>query len=254
LSQDFVKLKFDDGIAIITISRPASLNALNSSVLAELDSAIAEVRESPAARALIITGEGSKAFVAGADIGEMADLTPDEAVAFSRRGQAVFSAIEHLPIPTIAAVNGYALGGGCELALACDIRVSSENARFGQPEVGLGIIPGFGGTVRLPLAIGRSRAAYMILTGKLVSAKEAHEMGLVAEVVPLESLPSRAEELARELGAKSYVAVAYAKRMLFPDDEALAREARRFGQCFESGHPKEGMSAFLERRPAKFSD
>jgi len=254
LSQDFVKLKFDDGIAIITISRPASLNALNSSVLAELDSAIAEVRESPAARALIITGEGSKAFVAGADIGEMADLTPDEAVAFSRRGQAVFSAIEHLPIPTIAAVNGYALGGGCELALACDIRISSENARFGQPEVGLGIIPGFGGTVRLPLAIGRSRAAYMILTGKLVSAKEAHEMGLVAEVVPLESLPSRAEELARELGAKSYVAVAYAKRMLFPDDEALAREARRFGQCFESGHPKEGMSAFLERRPAKFSD
>ncbi|MDD4335991.1 MAG: enoyl-CoA hydratase-related protein [Firmicutes bacterium] len=254
MSQDFVKLKFDDGIAIITISRPASLNALNSSVLAELDSAIAEVRESPAARALIITGEGSKAFVAGADIGEMADLTPDEAVAFSRRGQAVFSAIEHLPIPTIAAVNGYALGGGCELALACDIRVSSENARFGQPEVGLGIIPGFGGTVRLPLAIGRSRAAYMILTGKLVSAKEAHEMGLVAEVVPLESLPSRAEELARELGAKSYVAVAYAKRMLFPDDEALAREARRFGQCFESGHPKEGMSAFLERRPAKFSD
>lgn len=249
-----MKLKFDDGIAIITISRPASLNALNSSVLAELDSAIAEVRESPAARALIITGEGSKAFVAGADIGEMADLTPDEAVAFSRRGQAVFSAIEHLPIPTIAAVNGYALGGGCELALACDIRVSSENARFGQPEVGLGIIPGFGGTVRLPLAIGRSRAAYMILTGKLVSAKEAHEMGLVAEVVPLESLPSRAEELARELGAKSYVAVAYAKRMLFPDDEALAREARRFGQCFESGHPKEGMSAFLERRPAKFSD
>ncbi|MDD2201144.1 MAG: enoyl-CoA hydratase-related protein [Firmicutes bacterium] len=254
MSQDFVKLKFDDGIAIITISRPASLNALNSSVLAELDSAIAEVRESPAARALIITGEGSKAFVAGADIGEMADLTPDEAVAFSRRGQAVFSAIEHLPIPTIAAVNGYALGGGCELALACDIRISSENARFGQPEVGLGIIPGFGGTVRLPLAIGRSRAAYMILTGKLVSAKEAHEMGLVAEVVPLESLPSRAEELARELGAKSYVAVAYAKRMLFPDDEALAREARRFGQCFESGHPKEGMSAFLERRPAKFSD
>lgn len=249
-----MKLKFDDGIAIITISRPASLNALNSSVLAELDSAIAEVRESPAARALIITGEGSKAFVAGADIGEMADLTPDEAVAFSRRGQAVFSAIEHLPIPTIAAVNGYALGGGCELALACDIRISSENARFGQPEVGLGIIPGFGGTVRLPLAIGRSRAAYMILTGKLVSAKEAHEMGLVAEVVPLESLPSRAEELARELGAKSYVAVAYAKRMLFPDDEALAREARRFGQCFESGHPKEGMSAFLERRPAKFSD
>lgn len=249
-----MRLKFDDGIATITISRPASLNALNSAVLAELDSAIAEVRENRAARALIITGEGNKAFVAGADIGEMVDLTPDQAVAFSRRGQTVFSALERLPIPTIAAVNGYALGGGCELALACDVRIASENARFGQPEVGLGIIPGFGGTVRLPLAIGRSRAAYIILTGKQISAGEAHQMGLVAEVMPLESLLSRAEELAREIGSKSYVAVAYAKRMLCPDDEAFAREARRFGQCFESSHPREGMSAFLERRPVEFSD
>jgi len=254
LSQDFVKLELDDGIATITISRPKALNALNSAVLDELDSAITQVGENRAARALIITGEGNKAFVAGADIGEMVNLTPDEAVAFSRRGQAVFSAIERLPIPTIAAVNGYALGGGCELALGCDIRIASENARFGQPEVGLGIIPGFGGTVRLPLAIGRSRATYMILTGRQISAKEAYAMGLVAEIMPSESLLSRAEELARELGAKSYVAVAYAKRILFPDDEALAREARRFGQCFETGHPKEGMSAFLERRPPKFSD
>lgn len=254
MSQDFVKLELDDGIATITISRPKALNALNSAVLDELDSAITQVGENRAARALIITGEGNKAFVAGADIGEMVNLTPDEAVAFSRRGQAVFSAIERLPIPTIAAVNGYALGGGCELALGCDIRIASENARFGQPEVGLGIIPGFGGTVRLPLAIGRSRATYMILTGRQISAKEAYAMGLVAEIMPSESLLSRAEELARELGAKSYVAVAYAKRILFPDDEALAREARRFGQCFETGHPKEGMSAFLERRPAKFSD
>ncbi len=249
-----MKLELDDGIATITISRPKALNALNSAVLDELDSAITQVGENRAARALIITGEGNKAFVAGADIGEMVNLTPDEAVAFSRRGQAVFSAIERLPIPTIAAVNGYALGGGCELALGCDIRIASENARFGQPEVGLGIIPGFGGTVRLPLAIGRSRAAYMILTGRQISAKEAYAMGLVAEIMPSESLLSRAEELARELGAKSYVAVAYAKRILFPDDEALAREARRFGQCFETGHPKEGMSAFLERRPPKFSD
>ncbi|MDD3599138.1 MAG: enoyl-CoA hydratase/isomerase family protein [Bacillota bacterium] len=254
MSQDFVKLELDDGIATITISRPKALNALNSAVLDELDSAITQVGENRAARALIITGEGNKAFVAGADIGEMVNLTPDEAVAFSRRGQAVFSAIERLPIPTIAAVNGYALGGGCELALGCDIRIASENARFGQPEVGLGIIPGFGGTVRLPLAIGRSRATYMILTGRQISAKEAYAMGLVAEIMPSESLLSRAEELARELGAKSYVAVAYAKRILFPDDEALAREARRFGQCFETGHPKEGMSAFLERRPPKFSD
>ncbi len=254
MSQDFVKLELNDGIATITISRPKALNALNSAVLDELDSAITQVGENRAARALIITGEGNKAFVAGADIGEMVNLTPDEAVAFSRRGQAVFSAIERLPIPTIAAVNGYALGGGCELALGCDIRIASENARFGQPEVGLGIIPGFGGTVRLPLAIGRSRAAYMILTGRQISAKEAYAMGLVAEIMPSESLLSRAEELARELGAKSYVAVAYAKRILFPDDEALAREARRFGQCFETGHPKEGMSAFLERRPPKFSD
>ena len=248
-----MKLELDDGIATITISRPKALNALNSAVLDELDSAITQVGENRAARALIITGEGNKAFVAGADIGEMVNLTPDEAVAFSRRGQAVFSAIERLPIPTIAAVNGYALGGGCELALGCDIRIASENARFGQPEVGLGIIPGFGGTVRLPLAIGRSRA-FSRSSQATVSAKEAYAMGLVAEIMPSESLLSRAEELARELGAKSYVAVAYAKRILFPDDEALAREARRFGQCFETGHPKEGMSAFLERRPPKFSD
>ena len=254
MSKDCVKLQFDDCVATITISRPTALNALNNTVLAELASAIEEVGENRACRALIVTGEGSKAFVAGADIQEMASLTPDEAVAFSRHGQRVFSAIERLPIPTIAAVNGYALGGGCELALACDIRLASENARFGQPEVGLGIIPGFGGTVRLPLAIGRSRATYMILTGRQISAKEAYAMGLVAEILPSEALLSRAEELARELGAKSYGAVAYAKRILFPDDEALAREARRFGQCFETGHPKEGMSAFLERRPPKFSD
>ncbi len=254
MNKDCVKLQFDDCVATITISRPTALNALNNAVLAELASAIEEIGENRACRALIVTGEGSKAFVAGADIQEMASLTPDEAVAFSRHGQRVFSAIERLPIPTIAAVNGYALGGGCELALACDIRLASENARFGQPEVGLGIIPGFGGTVRLPLAIGRSRAAYMILTGRHVSAREAYEMGLVSEVMTLESLLPRAEELAREMATKSHVAIGYAKRLLFPDDEALAREAQRFGQCFATDHPKEGMSAFLERRPAKFSD
>jgi enoyl-CoA hydratase len=248
LNYDSIKLATSDYTALITISRPSALNALSSTVLAELDLALAEVRANESCRVLIITGDGEKAFVAGADIGEMRDLGPDEAVDFARRGQAVFRAIEELPIPVIAAVNGYALGGGCELALACDIRIASESARFAQPETGLGIIPGFGGSVRLPATVGRARAAYLILTGKQVNAADALSMGLVSEVTPRESLMARAHEIAAELAARSPVALAHAKRVMVTCAKAYEREALEFGKCFETGDPKEGMSAFLERR------
>jgi enoyl-CoA hydratase len=253
LNYDSVKLATFGHTAVITISRPSALNALNSTVLDELDGALAEVRADKDCRALIITGDGEKAFVAGADIGEMRDLGPDEAVAFARRGQAVFRAIEELPIPVIAAVNGYALGGGCELALACDIRIASENARFAQPETGLGIIPGFGGSVRLPATVGRARAAYLILTGKQVNAADALTMGLVSEVTPRESLMERANEIAAELAARSPVALAHAKRVMITCSKAYEREALEFGKCFETGDPREGMSAFLERRKPGFA-
>jgi len=248
LNGDNVKLAVSDCTAVITISRPSALNALSKAVLAELSAALAEVRADEDCRALIVTGDGEKAFVAGADIAEMRDLGPDEAADFARRGQAVFRAIEELPIPAIAAVNGYALGGGCELALACDIRIASENARFAQPETGLGIIPGFGGSVRLPATVGRARAAYLILTGRQVNAADALAMGLVSEVTPRESLTARAHEIAAELAARSPVALAHAKRAMATCAEAYEREALEFGRCFETGDPKEGMSAFLERR------
>lgn len=248
MSYSSIKLSTLGHTAVLTISRPSALNALNSTVLAELDAALGEVRADTECRALIITGDGEKAFAAGADIAEMRDLGPDEAVGFARRGQAVFRAIEELPIPVIAAVNGYALGGGCELALACDIRIAAENARFAQPETGLGIIPGFGGSVRLPATVGRARAAYLILTGRQVSAADALSMGLVSEVTPRESLMARAIEIAAELAARSPVALASAKRVMATCDEAFEREALEFGKCFETGDPKDGMSAFLERK------
>ncbi|MEA4883190.1 MAG: enoyl-CoA hydratase-related protein [Clostridia bacterium] len=253
LADETVILHVDQEIAVITISGPASLNALGSTVLAELGQALAQVRINRAIRALIITGAGSRAFVAGADIAEMRDLTPEGAVAFSRRGQAVFAAIEELPMLSIAAVNGYALGGGCELALACDIRIASSNAQFAQPETGLGIIPGFGATVRLPLAVGRSRAAQMILTGRKLNADEALSAGLVSEVVAQDALLARALEIARDAAAKSPTAIAHAKRCLAASAELFEREAEEFGKCFETDQPREGMSAFLERRRPEFS-
>lgn len=253
LSYSSIKLATSGHTAVIAVSRASALNALNSVVLDELDAALAEVRADKDCRALIITGEGEKAFVAGADIAEMRDLGPDEAVSFARRGQAVFRAIEELPIPVIAAVNGYALGGGCELALACDIRIASENARFAQPETGLGIIPGFGGSVRLPATVGRARAAYLILTGKQVNAADALAMGLVSEVTPRESLMTRAHEIAAELASRSPVAIAHAKRTLATCAKAYEREALEFGKCFDTADPKEGMGAFLERRKPGFA-
>jgi enoyl-CoA hydratase len=253
LNYDSVKLTSEDYTALITISRPSALNALNSAVLAELDSALGEVRANAGCRAVIITGDGEKAFVAGADIGEMRELNPETATAFAQRGQAVFRAIEELPIPVIAAVNGYALGGGCELALACDIRIASENARFAQPETGLGIITGFGGSVRLPAIVGHARAAYLILTGKQVGAADALSIGLVSEVTPRESLMARAREIAAELASRSPVALARAKQVMVTCSKAYEREALEFGKCFETGDPKEGMSAFLERRKPSYA-
>lgn len=253
MKYDSIRLTIEDHTALITISRPSALNALNSAVLAELHSALDEVRTNADCRAVIITGDGEKAFVAGADIAEMRDLSPDEAVAFAHRGQAVFRAIEELPVPVIAAVNGYALGGGCELALACDIRIAAENARFAQPETGLGIITGFGGSVRLPAIVGHSRAAYLILTGKQVNAADALSMGLVSEVTSREFLMARAREIAAELASRSPVALARAKQVMVTCSKAYEREALEFGKCFETGDPKEGMSAFLERRKPSYA-
>ena len=248
MDYDSIRLVFEGNIALLAISRPSALNALSSAVLAEINSALAEVRANAGCRSLIVTGDGDKAFVAGADIAEMRDLNPEEAVSFSRRGQAVFRAIEELPIPVIAAVNGYALGGGCELALSCDIRIASENARFAQPETALGIIPGFGGTVRLQAAVGQARAAYLILTGKQVCAADALSMGLVSEVTTRESLMTRAREIAAELASRSPAALAHAKQVMVTCSKAYEREALEFGKCFEADDPREGMTAFLERR------
>lgn len=248
-----VKLEFAGTRALITIDRPAQLNALNSHVIAQLGQAIAEVRNNPRARSLIITGAGERAFVAGADIAQMRDFTPAQARTFSTLGQKAFQSIEELPIPSIAAVNGYALGGGCELALACDIRIASANARFGQPEVGLGIIPGFGGTVRLPRAVGAARARELVLTGRIMRAEEALACGLVSEVVSSEELMDRANALAAQLAAKSRVALAAAKAVSLACDESYRSEAEEFARCFATDHPREGMSAYLERREASFS-
>lgn len=253
MSDTVVKLGFEGATAVITISRPAQLNALNSQVITELGRAIADVGANTEAKALILTGAGDRSFVAGADIAEMRDFTPDEARAFSRLGQAVFRSIEELPIPSIAAVNGYALGGGCELALACDIRIAAANAKFGQPEVGLGIIPGFGGTVRLPRVVGPARASELILTGRTIKADEALSYGLVTEVVSSEELIRRAMAIAAQLSKKSHVGLSKAKALNLSCMEPYLREAEEFAQCFTTDHPREGMSAYLERREPDFS-
>jgi enoyl-CoA hydratase len=224
-------------------------------VLNALESAIAEVAESDA-RTLIITGEG-RAFVAGADIGAMAGLTPSEAEAFARRGQSVLDGLEALPCPVIAAVNGFALGGGCELALACDLIVASDKARFGQPEVKLGVIPGFGGTQRMLRKVGWARGAELIYTGRMIDAREAAAIGLALRVVPADELMDTCRQLADAIGAVGPLAVAAAKRALrqggdLPLADALALEAQAFGALFESEDQGEGMAAFLEKRKADF--
>ena len=246
----------DDGIAVVTINRPDTLNALNALVIHELSQAFHQARSDSAVRGVVLTGAGAKSFVAGADIKQFPDLDALEGHRFALRGQAVFNRIEEMPKPVVAAVNGYALGGGCELALACHLRVASENASFGQPEVTLGIIPGYGGTQRLPRLVGRGLATELILTAERISAQRAYEIGLVNRVVPLADLLETAKEIIATITAKAPLAVGMALEALRASDlplhEGLRHEAALFGQTCATDDFKEGVAAFLERRKADF--
>jgi len=246
-------------VATVTLNRPAVLNALNLQMLDELSAAFAQLGGDDALRAVILTGAGAKAFAAGADIGELNALPGAHAgEAQARKGQALTRTLERLRVPVIAAVNGFALGGGCELALACDIRIASENAKFGQPEVNLGILPGYGGTQRTTRLLGEGAAMYMCLTGEMVDAQEALRIGLVQKVVPLDGLLAEAQRIAALIAAKAPLAIAATKRAVsegasLPLDDALALEALLFGQCVTTADFKEGSRAFLDKRKPEFS-
>lgn len=253
---EHLKIEERGTVAIMTISAPKSLNALNSAILGEIGEYLDEFDTSQF-RCLIVTGDGEKSFVAGADISEMATLGPEQGKTFGRRGAEVFRKLETLPCPVIAAVNGFALGGGCELAMACDIRLCSDNARFGQPEVGLGIIPGFSGTVRLARLVGMSMAKQLIYSGKPVKADEALRIGLVQAVYPQAELMDKALELAGQIAANAPLAVSAAKLCInttfdMDAEEAIAFENQAFGMCFSTEDQKAGMKAFLEKGKCEF--
>lgn len=247
-------------VGIIKISRPKALNALNSQTLKEIDQAIDMVSIDRDIYCLVITGEGEKAFVAGADISEMKDMNVFDARNFGLLGNKVFRKIELLDMPVIAAVNGFALGGGCELSLCCDIRIASENAKFGQPEVGLGITPGFGGTQRLARVVGMARAKEMIFTASTINAEEAMRIGLVNKVVPKENLLDEAMAIAEKIAKNAPIAVKLSKTainrgMQSDVDTALNYESEVFAQCFASNDQKDAMTAFVEKRKLeKFSN
>jgi enoyl-CoA hydratase len=244
-----------DGVGLLTFNRPKVLNAMNARTFDELDEVVSQVERDRAVRAVVLTGAGEKAFIAGADIAAMSTMSPAQARAFAERAHAILARFELLPVPTVAAVNGYALGGGCELALACDLVYASEAARFGQPEVNLGIIPGFGGTQRLSRRVGRMRALEMILTGDHYDARRAKEMGLVLEVLPAADLVAHAVAQARKIASKGPVAIALAKRAILSGADADLRvgnelERQAFSASFATEDAREGMKAFLEKRAA----
>ena len=248
-----VQLTKKGQIAVAVIDRAKALNALNSAVLDDLNALIDAVCADEEIRALVLTGAGDKAFVAGADIGEMSALTKAQGEAFGKKGNDVFRRLETLPIPVIAAVNGYALGGGCELAMACDIRICSDTAVFGQPETGLGITPGFGGTQRLVRLVGAGMAKQLIYSAKNIKADEALRIGLVNAVYPVEELLPQAEKLTETIARNAPIAVRACKRAInegaeLPMEQAIALEERLFGSCFETADQQEGMGAFLEKR------
>lgn len=251
----FVKFERQGPVAILTIDRPEALNALNSQVLCDLDEAITKVEQSEDVRAVVLTGTG-RSFVAGADIGEMKGFSAIDGKRFGVQGGGVFLRLENLEVPVIAAINGFALGGGCELSMACDIRLASEKAKFGQPEVGLGITPGFGGTQRLPRIVGVSKAMELILTAKTIDAQQAKEIGLVSEVYPAEELMDKAMELAQAISANAPIAVCESKRCIRMGMQAdiatgCAFEAESFGVTCGTQDKDEGMGAFLEKRKEK---
>ncbi|MCR5025002.1 MAG: enoyl-CoA hydratase/isomerase family protein [Lachnospiraceae bacterium] len=253
----FVDYEVKGNIAIITINREKALNALNSEVLDDLEKVFDGV-DTNAVRCLILTGAGQKSFVAGADIGEMSTLTKAEGEAFGKKGNDVFRKIETFPIPVIAAINGFALGGGCEISMSCDFRICSDNAMFGQPEVGLGITPGFGGTQRLARTVGVGMAKQLIYTARNIDAAEALRIGLVNQVVTQEELLPTAEKLANTIAGNAPIAVRACKKAINDGlqtniDDALVIEEKLFGSCFESYDQKEGMANFLRKKddPAK---
>lgn len=244
-------------IAYITVNRPKVLNALNAATMGELRSVFSQLKDDRQVRVVILTGAGEKSFVAGADIGELQKNNPIEAKEYTHRGQAVLDLIENLGKPVIACINGFALGGGCELAMACTMRLAAENAKLGQPEVKLGIIPGYGGTQRLPRLVGKGLAMQLLLTGEMITAQEAHRIGLVNEVVPADQLISCAEAIAQSIIKNAPLAIQYCleavnhgMEMTLP--EGLFLEATLFAVSCASDDKKEGTSAFLEKRPANF--
>lgn len=257
MSEALVTVTERTGVARLTLNRPKALNALNSELLGELERVLDELSTRDDLRAVLITGAGDKAFVAGADIAEMRDKSPDEARVFATQALATFKRLERLPVPVVALVNGFCLGGGCELALACDWAVASDNALFGQPEVLLGVIPGFGGTQRLPRRIGPAMALDLITTGRKIDAQEALRVGLVNRVVPQAELETLAEELAQQLGANGPQAIRAAKQAIHAGqgqhlDSALALETSLFALGFAGSEQREGMGAFLEKRKPNF--
>lgn len=253
-----IRYEKKDNIALVTIDRPEALNALNSTVIAELEQVVTELENDGTVRAMILTGEG-RSFVAGADIGEQYPLDLDGGRRWGQRGSALFRRMERLEFPTIAAVNGFALGGGCELAMSCDIILASEKAKFGQPEVGLGITPGFSGTQRLPRRVGVAKAKELIFSGRMVKADEAERIGLVNTVYAPEALLDGAMEMARSFAKNAPIAVKYAKAcidrgMQTDIDSGIACENELFAMCFATADQKEGMGAFLEKRTAEFQN
>jgi enoyl-CoA hydratase len=246
-----------DAIAYVTVNRPKVLNALDTPTLMDLRTAFEDARNDATVRGVILTGSGDKAFIAGADISELADATAVQAEQSSRFGQGVFDLIENLGKPVIAAVNGFALGGGCETAMACTIRIAADVAKFGQPEVALGLVPGGGGTQRLPRLIGKGRALQLILSGGMISAHEAHRIGLVNEVVPASDLIARAEAILKKIASNAPIAVRFALEAAnrgtdTSQTEGLLLEASYFGLCAATEDKREGTSAFLEKRAPQF--
>jgi enoyl-CoA hydratase/carnithine racemase len=245
------------GIAYVTLNRPKVLNALNTPTWADLRAAFEDARDDDAVRGVILTGAGDKAFIAGADISELAHVTASQAEHSSRFGQEVLDLIENLGKPVVAAINGFALGAGCETAMACTIRIAAENAKFGQPEVKLGLVPGGGGTQRLPRLVGKGRAPQLILSGEMIGVQEAYRIGLVNEIVPAADLIARAEAILNKIASNAPIAVKFAleavnKGMETSQDEGLLLEASYFGLCAATEDKKEGTSAFLEKRAPQF--
>lgn len=250
-------LEVNEGIAIVTLNRPKALNALNAATVYELDRIFDELAKDDNVKAIIVTGSGDKSFVAGADITEMRNYTAVEGRRWGQLAQGVFSKIENTPKPVIAAVNGYALGGGCELAMACDIRIASEKAKFGQPESSLGIPPGFGGTQRLPRLVGKGRAKELLFTADMIDAAEAYRIGLANKVVAPGELINAAKTLAQKIMSRAPIAVQVCKAAVNEGldvdlDSGIAYEAEIFGLCFATEDQKEGMAAFVEKRKAAF--